>query len=82
MIITEIADTFVLLIDTAVLWVRVLAAALAFVVAVVAFAVGPLVVPGVRAVRRQLPRWARGRVRARLLARATCSKPRDYEEAA
>ncbi len=86
--IVEAATTFTLIIDAAVMWVQILAAAAAFVLCVVAFAVGPLVVPAARTVRRRTPQWARGPIRARVTARRRTrplwshSQPLDYEEAA
>lgn len=67
MIVKETADTFILIIDTAIAWVQILAATAAFVLAVVCFAVGPLVAPAATAARTRLrrPEWARGHLRAR-----------------
>ncbi|MFJ8538134.1 hypothetical protein [Streptomyces sp. NPDC093591] len=95
--IAEAADTFVLIIDTAVMWVQILAAAAAFVLCVVCFAIGPLVTPAAKAAARRAvgPSWARGRLGARMyvLTRLRRSsgrtrppwvhtQPLDYEEAA
>lgn len=76
--IVDAITTFTLIVDTAIAWVQALAAAATFVLAVVLFAVGPLVVPAARTVRRA-PSWARNTIQARRIARAT--RP-DYEEAA
>lgn len=78
MIILEAADTFVVIIDTAIRWVKILAAAAAVTLCVVLFAIGPLIAP---AVRRRIPAWARGPIRARLLARRR-TRSQDYREAA
>ncbi|MDT7847237.1 hypothetical protein [Streptomyces justiciae] len=89
MIIIESAEAFVALYDAVLLWARIIGAATAFVLCVVAYAIGPLTAPPVSTVRRA-PSWARGRVRARLLARTrarrpllpwVCTQPRAYEEA-
>lgn len=63
----EAATTFVALIDAAVMWARITAAALAFVLAVIAYAFGPLVAPPVKRAARRVaqPSWARGRIGAR-----------------
>ena len=79
MIFHEAATTFVALIDAAVMWARIIAAALAFVLCIAAFSLGPLVAPRAKAAARHVrPSWARGRIQARRIARAS----RDYEEAA
>ncbi|MEU6376771.1 hypothetical protein [Streptomyces sp. NPDC046909] len=80
MIIIESADAFVALYDAVLLWARILGAAAAFVLCVVAYAIGPLVAPAARTVRHA-PSWARGAVRARRLARRR-TRPQDYREAA
>lgn len=80
MIVHDAATAFVDLIDTAVLWARIIGAALALVLCIVAFAAGPLIAPAAHAVRRRTaPSWARGRARARRIARRT---RHDYDEAA
>lgn len=80
MIVQEAASTFVALIDAAVMWARIIAAAFALVLCVVAFAVGPLLAPAAETVRRRArPAWARGQAQARRIARRT---RRDYDEAA
>ncbi|MFC7906433.1 hypothetical protein [Streptomyces nigra] len=76
--IAEAVDTFDLIIKAAIAWAAILGGAAAFVLAVVCIAMGPLVAPAARKVRRA-PGWARGHIAARRIARAT--RP-DYEEAA
>lgn len=76
MIVKEAATTFILIIDTATHWIEVLAGAAAFVLCVIAYALGPLVAPPARAVRRRVaPSWARGRARARRFARSKRDTP-------
>ncbi len=90
MIVFEAADVFVAVVDAAILWAKVLAAALGFVLCMVAFCVGPLIAPAARAVRKRAtgPSWARGHARARFLARTLRRRSRgrseahDYREAA
>lgn len=71
MIVHDAATAFVAIINAAILWAQLVGAAAAFVLCVVAFAVGPLVVPRVKTAARRLPgtSWARGRLRARMFAR-------------
>ncbi|MGI5408685.1 hypothetical protein ACQEV9_18065 [Streptomyces chartreusis] len=76
--ISEAVDTFDLIIKAAIAWAALIGGAVAFVLAVVCIAIGPLVVPTARKVRRA-PAWARGHIAARRIARAT--RP-DYDEAA
>lgn len=97
MILHDAATTFTTLIDAAVMWARIIGAATGFVLAVAAWAVGPLVAPRVKAAARRAagPSWARGDLRARIYTRTHARRPRgrtrppwvhtqplDYEEAA
>ncbi|MFF7142297.1 hypothetical protein ACFZB5_13745 [Streptomyces nodosus] len=72
MIVHDTATAFVVLVDTAILWARVLGAALAFVLCVAAFAVGPLIAPAMKTATGRLsgPSWTRGPLRARIFAGA------------
>lgn len=78
MIVHDAATTFITLIDQAVLIVQASAAAAAFTLCVLAFAVGPLVAPTARAARRALPRPARRRP----VPSWAHTEPYDYDEAA
>ncbi|MEU8968108.1 hypothetical protein AB0D11_02335 [Streptomyces monashensis] len=76
MILHDAATTFITVIDTAFVWVEMLAAALAFTVCVAGFAAAPLFAPttrrGIRrpaAPGRRVPSWAH-------------TEPYDYEEVA
>lgn len=97
MIVHEAATTFTTLIDAALMWARIIGAATAFVLAVIAYAVGPLVAPRVKAAARRAaaPSWARGDLRARIYAHTRVRRssgrtaplwsheqPTRYEEAA
>lgn len=77
MIVQEAATTFVALIDAAVMWARIIAAAIAFVLAVIAYAVGPLVAPRAKAAARRVarPSWRRGRLQARHYVHARLKRP-------
>jgi hypothetical protein len=77
-VIVEAANTFVLIIDTAIAWVQILTGAAAFVLCVACFAIGPLVTPAATAARARLrrPVWARGRFRARLYVARRVRAPR------
>ncbi|MGW3025836.1 hypothetical protein [Streptomyces sp. NPDC001221] len=86
MIIHDAATAWLAIIHAAAAWVQILAGLLAIVLC----AASMLVAPAARAVRRRAtrPSWARGRARARIIARRTRTapwvhtQPRDYEEAA
>lgn len=77
MILHEAATTFVALIDAAVMWARLIAAALAFVLCVIAYAFGPLVAPSVMQAARRVarPSWRRGRLQACCYTRARIRRP-------
>lgn len=80
MLIREAATTFATLIDAAVMWARVIAAAGAAVLCIVAFAVGPLIAPRAKAAAQRVarPSWARGRLRAELTVRAGRRRTRRH----
>lgn len=97
MIVHEAATTFTTLIDAALWWARIIGAATAFVLAVAAYALGPLVAPRAKAAARAAvrPSWARGDLQARIYTRRHARRPSgrtrppwvhtqplDYEEAA
>lgn len=76
MIVHDAATAFVAIINAAILWAQIVGGAIAFVLCVVAFAIGPLVVPRVKTAARRLPgpSWARGRLRARMFARTRAKR--------
>lgn len=81
MILHDAAAAFITVIDAATAWVEGLAAALAFVLCVVAFAAGPLIAPAIRRTRRHTPTPVPAPARRPVPSWAH-TQPHNYDEAA
>ncbi|MFE9448335.1 hypothetical protein [Streptomyces sp. NPDC006739] len=81
MIVHDAAAAFITIITAATTWIEGLAAALVFVLAVIAFAAAPLIAPTTRAARRPADQPAVP-ARQRPVPSWAHTQPYDYDEAA